>query len=154
MNFKDRLGKERLFFDGAMGTMLQARGLKAGELPEIWNITNNDTIQHIHELYLKAGSTIINTNTFGANRLKIKNTKYSLEQIISSAVETAKKAVKGNDCFVALDIGPTGKLLCPFGDLEFEEAVDIFAQMIKAGNGADLILIETMSDTYEIKADC
>ena len=94
INFKDRLGKERLFFDGAMGTMLQARGLKAGELPETWNITNNSTIQDIHELYVKAGNTIINANTFGANRLKLKDINYSVEQIVSSAVETAKKPLK------------------------------------------------------------
>ncbi|MCL2209740.1 MAG: homocysteine S-methyltransferase family protein [Treponema sp.] len=154
MNILDKLGKERLFFDGAMGTMLQAHGLKAGELPDLWNITNNETILNIHEAYLNAGSDIINTNTFGANRLKLSEKNYSVEQIISSAVMTAKKAAEKTNAYVALDIGPTGKLLSPFGDLDFEEAVDIFAQMIKAGAnaGADLILIETMSDTYEIKA--
>ena len=158
MNFLDKLGKKRLFFDGAMGTMLQALGLKAGELPEVWNITNNDTILDIHERYVKAGADIIKTNTFGANRLKLHDAGYSVEQIIESGVMTAKKVVE-NACasskeekFVALDIGPTGKLLSPFGDLDFEEAVGIFAQMVKAGNGADLILLETMSDTYEIKA--
>jgi len=159
MNILERLGKERLIFDGAMGTMLQANGLKAGELPELWNITNNETILDIHERYVKAGCQILKTNTFGANRHKLSDTGFSVEQVIASGVMTAKKAAEGNDVYVALDIGPTGKLLSPFGDLHFEDAVSIFAQMIKAGTsanaagaGADLILIETMSDTYEIKA--
>ena len=154
MNFLDRLGKERLIFDGAMGSMLQARGLKAGELPELWNITHNETILDIHEAYIKAGCHILKTNTFCANRLKLGKTGYSVEQVIASGVMTAKKAAENNGAYVALDIGPTGKLLCPFGDLDFEEAVAIFAQMVTAGAnaGADLILIETMSDTYEIKA--
>jgi len=157
MNFKDILGKERLFFDGAMGTMLQACGLKAGELPDLWNITNNEKVFDIHERYVKAGADIINTNTFGANRIELAGSGFSVEEIIASGVSTAKKAAQKaggaeRKIFIALDIGPTGKLLSPFGDLDFEEAVDIFAQMIKAGAGADLILIETMSDTYEIKA--
>jgi len=161
MKFIEKLGKERLFFDGAMGTMLQMNGLKAGDIPELWNITNTDIVFNIHERYAKAGCDIINTNTFGANRLKLADTDFTVEQIISSGVEIAKKAAqivsaerKSEEIYVALDIGPTGKLLSPFGDLDFEEAVNIFAQMVKAGAdaGADLILIETMSDTYEIKA--
>jgi len=152
MGLTDRLGKEMLFFDGAMGTMLQAQGLNAGVLPETWNITNNEAVLKIHEAYIEAGSDIINTNTFGANRLKLSETDFTVEQIISSAVKTARKAAEKKGAYTALDIGSTGKLLKPFGDLDFEEAVDIFAQMIKAGAGADLILIETMSDTYEIKA--
>jgi 5-methyltetrahydrofolate--homocysteine methyltransferase len=153
MELLSRLGKERLFFDGAMGTMLQANGLKAGELPEIWNINNNEIILDIHKSYVKAGAQIIKTNTFGANRPKLADSGYSVEQVIQSGVTTAKKAAQ-KGVYAALDIGPTGKLLSPFGDLDFEEAVSIFAQMIKAGTeaGADLILIETMSDTYEIKA--
>ena len=154
MKFLDRLGKERLFFDGAMGTMLQAHGLKTGELPELMNLTNNEKVLNIHEDYVKAGCQILKTNTFGANRLKLKDTGFTAEETIDCAVKTAKKAAKTNGVYTALDIGPTGKLLSPFGDLDFEEAVSIFAQMVKVGDdaGADLILIETMTDTYEIKA--
>jgi 5-methyltetrahydrofolate--homocysteine methyltransferase len=154
MNFLERLGKRRLFFDGAMGTMLQNRGLAAGELPELKNITDSGAVIDIHSSFIKAGCDILKTNTFGANRLKLAGTGFTVEQVVSAAVTNAKKAAQEKDVFVALDIGPTGKLLCPFGDLDFEEAVSIFAEMITAGAkaGTDLILIETMSDTYEIKA--
>jgi len=154
MKFLERLGKERLIFDGAMGTMLQIKGLKPGDLPEIWNITNSHIIQEIHSSYINAGCHILKTNTFGANRLKYSTSDYTVEQVISAGVANAKKAAQEKNIFTALDIGPTGKLLSPFGDLDFEDAVDIFSQMIKAGAvaGADLVLIETMTDTYEIKA--
>jgi len=154
MDFVQRLKKERLFFDGAMGTMLQHRGLAAGELPELRNITHSDVVVDIHSAYVKAGCGILKTNTFGANRLKLADFGLSVEQVVSAGVSNAKKAAQAGGVYVALDIGPTGKLLRPFGDLDFEEAVDIFAEMIAAGAraGADLILIETMTDTYEIKA--
>jgi len=154
MEFLELLGKQRLFFDGAMGTMLQAGGLEAGDLPELKNITDPGAVADIHASYVKAGCHILKTNTFGANRLELANTGFTVEQVVCAAVANAKKAAQGGNIFVALDIGPTGKLLCPFGDLDFEEAVCIFAEMIRAGAkaGADLILIETMSDTYEIKA--
>ena len=154
MDFVKRLEKQRLFFDGAMGTMLQNMGLAAGELPELKNITDAGVVQDIHASFIKAGCDILKTNTFGANRLKLAGTGFTVEQIVCAAVTNAKKAAQDRDVFVALDIGPTGKLLCPFGDLDFEEAIGIFAEMITAGAraGADLILIETMSDTYEIKA--
>ena len=154
MDFLQRLQKERLIFDGAMGTMLQSRGLAAGELPELRNITHSDVVTDIHSAYVKAGCDILKTNTFGANRLKLSETGFTVEQVISAAVTNAKKAAQTGNIYVALDIGPTGKLLRPFGDLEFEEAVDIFAEMIAAGvkAGVDIILIETMTDTYEIKA--
>jgi 5-methyltetrahydrofolate--homocysteine methyltransferase len=154
MDFLELLGKQRLFFDGAMGTMLQAGGLEAGDLPELKNITDPGAVADIHASYVKAGCHILKTNTFGANRLELANTDFTVEQVVCAAVANAKKAAQGGNIFVALDIGPTGKLLCPFGDLDFEEAVCIFAEMIRAGAkaGADLILIETMSDTYEIKA--
>lgn len=133
------------FFDGSMGTMLQSAGLEAGELPELWNLTNKEKVLEIHNAYAQAGSEFITTNTFGANRLKFGNA----DEIIKAGVALAKSTGKR----VALDIGPTGKLLKPMGDLDFNEAVDIFAQMINAGkDGADVVLIETMSDTYEIKA--
>ena len=165
MELLQRMQKERLIFDGAMGTMLLANGLKSGELPELWNITNNEKVLNIHKSYVEAGCNIIKTNTFGANRLKLSGSQFSVEQVIQSGVETVKKAAElfiqfaaklpaQKDVYTALDIGPTGKLLSPFGDLDFEEAVSIFAQMVRAGAeaGADLILIETMSCTYEIKA--
>ena len=133
------------FFDGSMGTMLQSAGLEAGELPELWNLTNKEKVLEIHNAYAQAGSEFITTNTFGANSLKFGN----FDEIIKAGVALAKSTGKR----VALDIGPTGKLLKPMGDLDFNDAVDIFAQMINAGkDGADVVLIETMSDTYEIKA--
>ena len=155
MSIRNLLGKERLYFDGGMGTLLQAKGLKAGELPEIWNITHPDIIRDIHLAYLNAGSNIITSNTFGANCLKFDN----LEEIISSAVANAKRAIaefEGDKsrCFVALDIGPLGKMLEPLGDMKFEDAVDVFRQTAVLGEkyGADLVIIETMNDSYETKA--
>ena len=155
MLFKDLLGKKTLFFDGAMGTMLQAAGLKPGELPELWNFTHADEVEKIHAAYLNAGADIIKTNTFGANRLKFAGTDIKTADVVTQAVKIAKKACANKPgSFVALDLGPTGKLLAPYGDLPFEEAVSIYAEIVTAGvcAGADLILIETMSDTYEMKA--
>lgn len=149
----DRLGKEWIYFDGGLGTMLQERGLPGGEYPETWNLTHPEELIVIHKAYLEAGCHVINANTFGANGLKFDN----VEEIITAGIQLAKEAKKQAgrmDAYVALDIGPTGKLLEPMGDLPFEKAVSYFAQMVKAGvkAGADLILIETMSDTYEAKA--
>ncbi|MDR0443847.1 MAG: homocysteine S-methyltransferase family protein [Treponema sp.] len=154
MDFLQRLGKERLTFDGAMGTMLQNNGLSAGELPELWNITHSGVVLDIHRSYVQAGCQILKANTFGANRLKLHDTGYSVNQVVSAGVAIARKAAQAKNVYAVLDIGPTGKLLAPFGDLDFEEAVSIFAEMITAGAqaGADLVLIETMTDTYEIKA--
>lgn len=155
MEFKNLLGKELLFFDGAMGTMLQAQGLQPGELPELWNFSHSDVIRKVHEAYLAAGANIIKTNTFGANRLKFAGTDVKTEAVIQEAVKLAKAACAGREkAFVALDLGPTGKLLAPYGDLPFEDAVEIYAEIVRSGckAGADLILIETMSDTYEAKA--
>ena len=153
MKIKDLLGKQHLYFDGGMGTLLQAKGLKAGELPEVWNITHPDIIKEIHLSYLKAGSNIITSNTFGANCLKFDN----LEEIVSSAIANARNAIAdfgGDKCFVALDIGPLGKMLEPLGDMKFEEAVDVFSKTAVLGEkyGADLVIIETMNDSYETKA--
>ena len=149
---RTRLGKEWLFWDGGMGTLLQAEGLAAGELPEGWNLTHPEVISAIHRDYLAAGCQVINTNTFGANHLKYPD---NLEEVVRAgvrlAVETRDKTAPG--AYVALDIGPCGRLLAPFGDLPFEEAVSLFAEVVRIGkDGADLILIETMSDTYETKA--
>jgi len=148
----DKLGKELLFFDGGMGTLLQKEGLKPGELPENWNIEKKDVIQSIHRSYYEAGSNILLTNTFGANTVKYHDQAYTLKQIVNAAVENVKSVVE--DAIVALDVGPTGKLLKPMGDLEFEAAYDAFKEVMIYGEqaGVDLIHIETMSDTYEVKA--
>lgn len=156
---KERLGKELLFFDGGTGTLLQEKGLKPGELPETWNVEHAEDVVSIHRRYFEAGSDIVLANTFGANALKYTDSKYKLEEIITHAIENVKKASSlgvqdGRETYVALDVGPTGKLLKPMGDLSFDEAYDTFKEMMMIGEkaGADLIHIETMSDTYEVKA--
>ena len=152
MKFKEKFGKEILFFDGAMGTMLQKNGLKTGELPENMNLTHPQVLLKIHKEYLDAGCNVITTNTFGANSLKFNN----VDEIISSAVSLAKKSTEDydRDTFVALDTGPIGRLLEPCGDLSFNDAYELFKEQVIAGKkaGADLVLIETMGDLYEIKA--
>lgn len=152
MNFKEDFNKKLLFLDGAMGTILQAKGLPLGELPENWNITHPEVIKGIHKSYLDVGCNIISSNTFGANSLKFKNA----DQVITAGIEIAKQAIleSGKEAFVACDVGPTGKLIQPLGELSFEKACEIYTQIAKAGAkaGADLFLIETMSDTMEIKA--
>ena len=140
-------------FDGGMGTLLQSAGLGAGELPERWNLTHPDIITDIHRRYFAAGSHVVTTNTFGANCLKFSADE--LDRIVKAAVQNARTAADGiENRFVALDIGPTGKLLKPYGDLDFEAAVEVFAQTVRLGvkYGVDLILIETMNDLYETKA--
>ena len=159
---RQRLGKDLLFFDGGMGTLLQEKGLAPGELPETWNLTHSEEIYKIHRQYIEAGSDIILTNTFGANALKFHDDSCSLEEIIKAAVSHVKKAEReallqtGDErkIYTALDVGPTGKLLKPMGDLEFETAYEAFKEVVILGEqaGADLIHIETMSDTYELKA--
>ena len=155
---RDRLGKELLFFDGGMGTLLQEKGLEPGELPELWNITHPDEIRSIHRRYMEAGSDIVLTNTFGANALKFHDDSCSLKEIINAAVghvkAAAEQCVRADAVLTALDVGPTGKLLKPMGDLEFETAYEAFREVMILGEkaGADLIHIETMSDTYELKA--
>ncbi len=167
MSIPDFLGKEILYFDGAMGTRLQAAGMKPGELPEVWNITHGDIVADIHASYVRAGANILKSNTFGANAMKLQGSGYSVEEVVLAAFENARKAfrdagragqsvpgVSEDKQFTALDLGPTGKLLAPFGDLQFEDAVALYAETVRAGvkAKADLILIETMSDTYEAKA--
>jgi 5-methyltetrahydrofolate--homocysteine methyltransferase len=158
LSILELLGSRIVFFDGGTGTLLQQKGLQAGELPEIWNIEKKQALIEIHQNYFESGSDIVLTNTFGANRIKLHDIDYSIEQIITAAVENAKIAAK-NACinrkgYVALDIGPSGKLLQPLGDLSFENAYAAFQEMAIAGEkaGADLIVIETMSDIYETKA--
>lgn len=154
MKILEKLKNSLIFFDGAMGTMLQKSGLKPGEYPERLNITHPDLIIKTHSCYLSAGSDVITTNTFGANPLKF--TEEELTAIIDGAIDCAKKAVDkapSKQRYIALDIGPLGKILKPFGDLPFEEAVEAFAQVIRlAKDRTDLILIETMNDAYETKA--
>lgn len=139
-----------LIFDGAMGTMLQKKGLKVGELPELLNLTNPDIVLEIHKEYVKAGSNVVTTNTFGANERKLGGA-VTPETVISAGVKLARKS--GAE-YVAADIGPTGALLEPLGTMPFEEAYDLFARQVKAADkaGADIILIETMSDLLEMKA--
>lgn len=155
---RERLGKELLYFDGGMGTLLQEKGLAPGELPETWNVEHPEVIREIHRRYIEAGSDIILTNTFGANALKFHDENCSLKEIVESAVGHVKAAVReaGTDrqIYTALDVGPTGKLLKPMGDLDFETAYEAFREVMIMGEraGADLIHIETMSDTYELKA--
>ena len=145
-------------FDAGTGTLLQEKGLQAGELPELWNIENKQALIEIHKNYFEAGSDIVLTNTFGANRIKLHDVNYTIEEIVTAAVKNAKIAAKEalseKKGYVALDIGPTGKLLQPLGDLSFEDAYEAFREMAVAGEkaGADLVVIETMSDIYEAKA--
>ena len=154
-NIMDRIGREWLFFDGGTGSILQEKGLQPGELPETWNLLHPDRILDLHRGYLEVGADIYNTNTFGANRLKFPE---NLDEIVTAAVKLAKEARtqagRDEDAYVALDIGPTGKLLAPMGDLSFDDAVDIFGEVVRIGarEGADLVLIETMNDSYEAKA--
>ena len=156
MNFKDYLKNHIVYLDGGIGTLLQAGGLKPGEYPERWNLSHHDVIIDIHKAYFDAGSNVVCTNTFGANCLKFADDE--LEQIIKAAVANAKKAreqsVQKGEKFIALDIGPSGKLLKPLGDLDFEDAVNVFSKSVKFGvkYGVDLIIIETMNDSYETKA--
>ena len=156
MKILDYLKENFIYLDGGMGTLLQARGLESGEMPETWNIDYPEVITDIHRSYFDAGCNVVLANTFGANTLKF-DPNY-LDRIIGAAIENAKIAAdesKGKQKkWVALDIGPTGKMLKPLGDLHFEEAVGIFAETVLLGvkHGADLIFIETMNDSYETKA--
>ncbi|MCR5384436.1 MAG: homocysteine S-methyltransferase family protein [Saccharofermentans sp.] len=154
MGLRERLGKEWLFCDGGTGSILQKMGLKGGELPETWNLTRPDDIRSLNRGYFEAGSNIVNTNTFGANRFKFDNVSDIVKAGVRLCQEARKEAGREDDAYVAIDVGPTGKLLEPMGDLAFNDAVDIFAEIIKAGYeaGGDLVLIETMSDSYEAKA--
>ncbi len=183
MGILETVRERKLFFDGGMGSLLVAKGLKPGELPETWNVTHPEVLQEIHLEYLRAGSDEITTNTFGANGLKYgKDGDLSLERVVTAAVENAKIARErfarerraaaengpregrsaGNACadsapspvYIGLDLGPTGKLLKPLGDLAFEDAYDLYKEVVICGAkaGADFVLIETMSDGYEAKA--
>lgn len=156
LNFKKFLQENTVLLDGGTGTLLQSAGLPMGELPERWNLTHAEIVTGIHRDYFNAGSHVVCTNTFGANCLKFTETE--LEEIVAAAVKNAKEAAATSfgkqEKFVALDIGPTGKLLKPFGTLAFEDAVETFAKTVRLGvkYGVDVILLETLGDAYETKA--
>ncbi|MBQ6430416.1 MAG: homocysteine S-methyltransferase family protein [Oscillospiraceae bacterium] len=156
MNFSAYLQQNIVYLDGGTGTLLQARGLRPGEHPERWNVTHPDVITEIHRAYYDAGSNVVCTNTFGANALKFSPDE--LEEIVKAALSNAKAArnqsAAPQEKFIALDIGPLGKLLKPLGDLDFEAATDVFKATVSLGvkYGADLIYVETMNDSYEAKA--
>jgi len=156
MKILDFIKENILYLDGGMGTLLQAEGLRAGELPESWNLTHPEVITRLHKAYFDAGSHVVNTNTFGANPLKF--SAEELEDIVRAAIENARAAAAASsgtqEKWIALDVGPTGRMLAPYGDLDFEDAVRAFAAVVKLGAkyGADLVFIETMSDSYETKA--
>lgn len=158
MEFIKQLGKQLLFFDGGMGTLLQERGLMAGEIPETWNILHPEIIRQIHKEYLLAGSNIISANTFGVNTFKCKNLEYSVKELVTAGIRLVREAMEevhsNQPMYAALDIGSIGKLLKPLGEISFDEAYKTFQEIVIAGDqaGADLILIETVSDSYEIKA--
>ena len=153
-DFREQLKKDYVILDGAMGTMLQAAGLKMGEIPEVLSVTRPELLVSIHEKYLKAGSDVIYANTFGANSYKLEGSGHSVEELVGAAVRNARQACENvnPDAYVALDIGPIGQLLEPTGVLKFEEAYDIYKEIILAGKDADLIVFETMTDLLECKA--
>ncbi|MGM9947210.1 homocysteine S-methyltransferase family protein [Floccifex sp.] len=144
---------EYILLDGAMGTMLQKYGLGLGQRPEVFGLEHPDILENIHRQYINSGSQVIYANTFGLNRHKVSNLNYSLEELLIANIQIAKKAA-GNQCKVALDIGPIGELMEPYGTLSFEEAYDIFAQIIDIAKTQeiDIVVFETMSDLYEVKA--
>lgn len=149
---KDIFNRDYILLDGAMGTMLQQKGMELGAIPETLNITKPEWIVDIHRQYIEAGADIVYANTFGANRYKMKESGYSVETLINAAIKNAKKACEGTKTLVALDMGPIGQLLEPTGSLTFEEAYDIFKEEVEAAKEADVIVIETMTDLMETKA--
>ncbi len=157
MNIGEVINRRIVFFDGGMGSLLQEAGLKPGELPGTWNLLHPETLVQIHRDYLEAGADVVTTNTFGVDGLKYKEEgEFALAKVIRAAVRNAREALRlsGKDAVVALDLGPTGKLLKPLGDLAFEDAYALYRRIVEIGAeaGADLVLIETMSDSYEAKA--
>ncbi|MDR1542046.1 MAG: homocysteine S-methyltransferase family protein [Clostridiales bacterium] len=152
MTFEKAIKERVIFFDGAMGSLLQARGLPAGEPPSSWSIANPDAVMQVHKEYIEAGADVITTNTFSAAL------RADGEEMSKAAVENAKAAIAmanpGRDVYVAFDLGPTGRLLQPMGDLAFDDCLDAYRKIAKAGaqSGADLFIAETMSDLREMKA--
>jgi len=152
MGFYEQLNSGVLILDGAMGTLLQAHPDPEGGPPELRNLRNPAVIEEIHRRYIDAGAQMVYTNTFGANRFKLAETGYTVDAVVRAGVAAARRAAAGTATLVALDIGPSGQLLAPAGALSFEEAYDLFAEVVAAGREADLIVIETMTDLYEAKA--
>ncbi|MDE7274423.1 MAG: homocysteine S-methyltransferase family protein [Lachnospiraceae bacterium] len=165
MSFREVLGKQILFFDGGMGTLLQERGLQTGEVPETWNILHPEIIRQIHKEYLMAGCNMVSANTFGVNAFKCKHLDYTVDELVTAGIRLTKEAIEevrsaaqcgetSHPMYSVLDIGSIGKLLKPLGEIAFDEAYNTFKEIVIAGDraGADLILIETVSDSYEIKA--
>ncbi|MDR0357602.1 MAG: homocysteine S-methyltransferase family protein [Clostridiales Family XIII bacterium] len=155
MRITELLGKKIILFDGAMGTMLQSAGLSGGELSEAYNIENPETVRAIHRAYLEAGSDVVTTNTLGANSLHLRGSSYSPSRVIEAGIGNCKAAVAdAGKGFVALDIGPSGKLVDMTDDFDFDDAYELFREQIVAGTeaGADLILFETFTDVVELKA--
>ena len=160
MSILNKIQDGIVYSDGGLGSSLIKMGLPTGMSPETWNIIEPQKITELHKAYIEAGAQVLTTNTFGANELKIEDNEFTLVELVSAAVDNAKKAIdecgkiKGEDVYIGLSIGPSGKLLKPLGELEFEDAVQAFSKTIKIGSqaGADLVIIETMSDTYEAKA--
>ncbi len=152
--FGELFNKEYVIFDGAMGTMLQAAGMKMGEIPEVLNIKEPKLLSDIHRQYLDAGVEVIYANTFGANSYKLEGSGYTVEQLVKAGISNAKTAVdeSGKDALVALDVGPIGQLLAPSGVLSFDEAYEIYKEIVIAGSDADLVVFETMTDILEVKA--
>ena len=153
MDFNTLLkNKEMILLDGAMGTLLQKSGARYDHAPETLNITRPELIESFHKAYIDAGADILYTNTFGANSYKLEQSGYSVSEIISAAVANAKRAAEGTDALTALDIGPVGMLIEPAGSMSFDSAYEYFKEQIEAGQDADLIVFETMTDLYELKA--
>ena len=153
MDFKTLLKtREFVLLDGAMGTMIQKSGAKYDHSPETLNITEPKLIQSFHKAYIEAGADVVYSNTFGANSYKLENSGYTVEEIVGAGVQNAKTAAQGTGALVALDIGPVGMLLEPAGSLSFDEAYEYFKEQVIAGKDADLIVFETMTDLYELKA--
>lgn len=151
MNFREFLKENIVIFDGAMGTMMQRMGLQAGDLPELLNMTHPEMIRDIHRQYVEAGSHVVSTNTFQASEYKLKSCGHTVEEIISQAVILARES---GALFTALDVGPIGQMMEPLGPMTFEQAYEMFRRQMVAGEqaGADVIIVETMSDVYEVKA--
>ena len=141
---RDLIKNNIVLFDGAMGTMLQRKGLKLGENPEVFGIENHDKLIEIHREYIDSGVDVITTNTFGANELKLSRTNYSVEEVIERSVSIAKKAIGSKNIYVAQDIGPIGEMLEPMGTLSFDMAYDIFKRQVIQGreSGVDLIIAQ------------
>lgn len=140
MTIRNLLGKELLYFDGAMGTQLQAAGLQPGGNTDLWNLSHPQVVTGVHKAYIAAGANILKTNTFGANALKLAGTGYTVEDVVAAAFANARRAWEESAApadrrFTALDLGPTGKLIEPFGDLPFEKAVALYAETVRAGAG-------------------